>query len=79
MRVGLLANVMRSALPWPMKLTEASAQGLDFLFVGRFLALGKFQSLQNVFHIGECFFERGDNAVNFFDCVRDRGSGRWTG
>jgi hypothetical protein len=58
---------MVSALPGPVQLVQAAAQGFDLLLVGVLLSLGQFERFEHFIHVVEGSAECLDDLVDLFD------------
>jgi hypothetical protein len=53
------------AASWLLQLAQQPAEGINLAFVGEFLAFGKFDQFQNLFHLIERLSQRFDDLRHF--------------
>ena len=53
------------AAPGLLQLAQQPAEGINLAFVGEFLAFGKFDQFQNLFHLIERLSQRFDDLRHF--------------
>jgi len=54
-----------------LKAVQGTPEGLDFVFIGIFLALSEFETFENSLHLIKRFAQRFDDLVHLFDGLLD--------